>query len=80
MSNQIKDIEYQEKVNCNFAESVYIMMATRRYGLKFCCDIDLQRWSIKKELLELNDIKDAEFTITDCPAVEFIIPSCNCSS
>lgn len=52
-----KQIEYQDKVNAEFAEAVYQEMASTRYGIDFCCTPDLRKWSIKKELLDLNALQ-----------------------
>ena len=62
MSNPIKDIEYSDNVNCKFSEAAYQRMVSKRYGIAFCCQTDLTKWMIKKELLRLNDIKDAALT------------------
>ena len=50
--------EYHEKVNCKFSEAVYQEMIAKRYGLKSCCDIDADKYEIKKELLNLAMIFD----------------------
>jgi hypothetical protein len=52
-----KQIEYSDKVNAEFSEAIYQEMASIRYGVNFCCDLDLLKWSIKKELLDLNNLK-----------------------
>ena len=52
-----KQIEYSDKVNVEFSEAIYQEMASIRYGVNFCCDLDLLKWSIKKELLDLNNLK-----------------------
>lgn len=52
--------EYTEKVNCNFGEQMYDKMLAARYGLTQCCAEDLQKWDIKKSLLDLNAIYDPE--------------------
>lgn len=56
MTNITKDIEYHNRVNCSFAEAVYQKMATERYGIEFCCETDLQRYKVEKELLDLNQL------------------------
>lgn len=50
--------EYHEKVNCKFSEAVYQEMIAKRFGLKSCCDIDSEKYEIKKELLNLAMIFD----------------------
>jgi hypothetical protein len=61
--------EYIHKVSCNFAEAVFQQVASRRYGLKFCCETDLNKWWIKKQLLDLKSIYDPNACIptpVDC--------------
>ena len=53
-----RDIVYSDKVNCKFSEAVFQEMAAKRYGIKFCCNDDLDRRLIDKELLDMNDIHD----------------------
>jgi hypothetical protein len=60
MNNVNENIEYDNTVNEKFAEAVYQKMASKRYGIEFCCDTDLKKWSIKKELLDLNALKSCD--------------------
>lgn len=54
-------IEYIERVDCNFSESVYKKILQKRYGLKSCEEIDdYTNWWVKKQLLSLDLIKDAQ--------------------
>jgi hypothetical protein len=50
--------EYYDKVNCTYADQVNNQMLSARYGLTVCCDEDLDKWDIKKELLDLQSIKN----------------------
>jgi len=50
--------EYTEKINCKFSESVFQEMIAKRYGLDSCCDIDGEKYEIKKALLDLAAIKE----------------------
>jgi hypothetical protein len=50
--------EYVEKVSCNFAEQIYNIMKVMRYGIATCCENELQKWSIKQELLNLDMLND----------------------
>lgn len=65
--------EYVEKVSCKFSEAVYQEIASIRYGIEFCCEneIELDRWAIKKELLDLKAIYDENACIIEenqcCP-------------
>jgi hypothetical protein len=52
-----EQLQYSNKVNQEFAEAIYQEMASVRYGIDFCCKPDLIKWSIKKELLDFNDIQ-----------------------
>jgi len=62
MSNPIKDIEYSDKLNCNFSEALYQKMIERRFGIDSCCKLDLNKLEIEKELLDLNNIIDTGLT------------------
>lgn len=65
--NTVKDINHFEEVNCQFSEAVFQKMATKRYGIQFCCENDLQSLIIKKELLRLNSLKSDEFPTAIIP-------------
>lgn len=52
-----EQIEYHDRINAEFAEAVYQEMASARYGIDFCCSPDLTKWTIKKELLDLNALQ-----------------------
>lgn len=63
MSNSIKDIQYSETINCQFAEILYQKAISDRYGIQFCCEPRGTDIEIKKELLDLNNIMDKQYTI-----------------
>ena len=66
--------EYTVKTSCTFAEQVYDEMVAIRYGITICCDHDINKWDIKKQLLELNAIYDPSLctsSVVDC------LPPCN---
>lgn len=67
------DTLYTEKVNCKYADQVYAVLLSKKYGLETCCTEDLQKWDIKKELVDLTNKKD-----TYIPCCEAC--SSNCSS
>lgn len=50
--------EYYDKVNCMYADQVNTQMLAVRYGLEVCCDDEFDKWDIKKELLDLQSIKN----------------------
>ena len=65
---------YTEKVNCTFSEIMYDQVVTLRYGIQVCCDNDPDKWIIKKNLLDLNALYNAELcknTLEEC------CPPCN---
>ena len=69
--NSCYTTNYIEKVNCSFAEQVYNAMLVRRYGITVCCEEDLNTWDIKKQLMDLDILKDPNMcksTLCDCPA------------
>jgi len=61
--------EYTEKVNCNFASQYYQLMVSQRYGINFCCPLDLDKWDIEKSLLDLKALYDEGMCVSslvDC--------------
>lgn len=52
------DVEYYERVNCEFASAVFNEAMAERYGVEFCCKKDLQRLTIKKKLLDAGALQD----------------------
>jgi hypothetical protein len=52
--------EYVERIKCSFAEAIYNEYVTRRYGLKTCCEVDLEKYLIKNELLNLESLYNEE--------------------
>lgn len=80
------DPEYTQKISCTFGEQVYDEMVALRYGVTICCDHDIQKWNIKKQLLDLRAIYDPSLcknVIPPCPAacppICPVVPIvCNC--
>lgn len=59
--------EYTEKVSCTFAEQVFDEVAILRYGIKICCDHDVDKWDLKKSILDLKATYDPGLLpIKDC--------------
>ncbi len=54
------DPAYTEKVYCNYAKAVYDSMLIVRYGVTMCCNDPIQKWEIKKLLLDLMALYDPE--------------------
>lgn len=65
--------EYSDKVNCEFAEQIFMQVKKRRYGISTCCEDDYQKWFIKKQLLDLRAIYDPELCVT-CPPITCCTP------
>jgi len=71
--------EYTEEVNCEFAKQIFNIVKKRRYGITVCCDEDLQKYQIKKDLLDLRAIYDPQACVACppkdcCPPCEVIPP------
>ncbi len=58
IKKRVGNIEYYEKINCEFADAVYNKAMADRYGVEFCCEKDLQRLTIKKKLLDAGALQD----------------------
>lgn len=54
------DPAYTEMVNCSFANAAYDEMVIKRYGVTMCCNEPIEKWDIKKQLLDLRAIYDPE--------------------
>ena len=67
--------QYFDRVKCRWSEAVYQYMASKRYGIEFCCETDLQKWEIKNEILDIEVTKDPDIECpTVCPTVEPVPP------
>lgn len=63
--------EYYDKVKCKLSEALYQHMASRRFGIEFCCELDLQKWEIKNEILDIESTKYPDIDCTKpCPDTE----------
>jgi photosystem II stability/assembly factor-like uncharacterized protein len=63
------DSNYYERVMLRYAEAAYKEMSKARYGIEICCDIETEKWIIKKELMDLQAIYDESLcqSIICCP-------------
>jgi photosystem II stability/assembly factor-like uncharacterized protein len=66
--------EYTERVNCNFAESMYSQMLVSRYGLTICCEDEWTDWGIKKVLLDFKALYDP--SLCKCYLQDCCPPTC----
>ena len=57
-------IEKYEKISCNFGEQLYKSVVEQRYGVSSCCPEEIDKWTIKKELIELQALVDPNYTCT----------------
>jgi len=71
--------EFTEHVNCQYAEQIYSVVKKKRYGISGCCEEDVIKWTIKKQLLELNALYDPDACCPPkccaptCPEAKIII-------
>lgn len=66
--------EYTVKTSCAYASQVYDEMVSLRYGITICCDHDIDKWDIKKQLLDLASIYDPELCLSSVINCD---PPCN---
>lgn len=72
--------DYTMNVNSNYGEQVFDEMVAIRYGIEICCYHDVDKWDIKKELLDLKAIYDdcaCENSSKPCPVC---VEPCNVSA
>jgi hypothetical protein len=73
--------EKYEKITCKSAEILYKQVLTLRYGISNCCPDEDNKWLVKKELIDLQALKDPDYTcdVTSCGCNDSPC-SCNHSS
>ena len=64
--------EKYDMITCNFADVMYNIVLEKRYGITTCCPEEIQKWMIKKELIDLQALKDPDYKCSEC--------SYNCNS
>jgi hypothetical protein len=73
--NKCYTLDYIERINCSFGQQIYNEMLVARYGITMCCEEDVNKWDIKKQMLDLDMLKDPNLcksTLCCCPAPCFI--------
>ena len=63
------DIEKYEKITCRSSEILYKQVMRLRYGISNCCPEDDEKWLIKKELIDLDALRDPDYIckpVTSC--------------
>lgn len=70
--------EKYEKITCRSAEVLYKSVLELRYGISNCCPEEDDKWLIKKELIDLEALRDPEYicevNTCNCPP-----STCGCS-
>jgi hypothetical protein len=61
-----------DKITCKSADAVYKIVLEKRYGITNCCPEDDEKWLMKKELIDLQSLKDPNYNCPSCP--------CSCNS
>lgn len=51
-----------DKTKCNWSEILYQEMASKRYGIDFCCTVDSNKWIIKNELIDFAAVTDSSYS------------------
>lgn len=61
-----------DEITCRFADILYKIALEKRYGITNCCPDEDDKWLIKKELIDLQALKDPNYNCQEC--------SCGCNS
>lgn len=73
-------IQKYEKISCRSAEVYYKQVLYGRYGISNCCPDDTDKWLIKKELIDLDALRDPDYECTVVNSCCPNTPSCGHSS
>lgn len=72
-------IDKYEKISCKSAEVYYKQVLYLRYGISDCCPDENDKWLIKKELIDMDALRDPNYECTastcGCPP-----QSCSCNA
>ena len=77
------DIDKYEKITCRSSEILYKEVMRLRYGLTNCCPEDDEKWLIKKELIDLDALRDPDYICkptTSCCNQPITSCGCDCNS
>jgi hypothetical protein len=83
-STPVCSTEKYEKISCRSADVYYKQVLYLRYGITDCCPDENDKWVIKKELIDMDALRDPNY---ECTVVNSCCPStpscgyspCNCS-
>jgi hypothetical protein len=76
------DIEKYEKITCKSSEIYYKQVMRRRYGISNCCPEEEEKWLIKKELIDLDALRDPDYIctpVTSCCGQTIETCGCGCN-
>jgi hypothetical protein len=76
------DIEKYEKITCKASEFYYKQVMRLRYGISNCCPEDEEKWLIKKELIDLDALRDPDYIctpVTTCCGQTIETCGCGCN-
>ena len=65
-----------EKISCKSAEVYYKQVLYLRYGISDCCPDENDKWLIKKELIDLDALRDPDYVCTEVSSCCPNTPSC----
>ena len=70
--------EKYEKITCRAAEILYKSVLELRYGISNCCPEENDKWLIKKQIIDLQALKDPDYIcqVSSCGCGQ---SSCGCS-
>jgi hypothetical protein len=61
-----------DEITCRFADIIYKIALEKRYGITNCCPDDDEKWVSRKELIDLQALKDPNYSCKEC--------ECSCTS
>lgn len=64
--------EKYDMITCSFANIMYKHALEKRYGITNCCPEEDDKWIIKKELIDLQALRDPNYKCSEC--------GCSCNS
>jgi hypothetical protein len=78
-STPICSTDKYEKITCKSAEILHKQVMTLRYGITNCCPEEDDKWLVKKQIIDLQALRDPDYT---CTAVTCGCPpaSCGCGA
>lgn len=77
------DIEKYEKITCKSSEFYYKQVMRLRYGISNCCPEEEEKWLVKKELIDLDALRDPDYIcqpVTTCCNQPLSSCGCDCNT